>query len=104
MGTDKDQTQMNRHENEAQKGQGQSGQSGRGTDYGQGQGSNYGQGQGQTGQGQGQTGQGQTGKMGTHDWDAKNPGDKARGGQTDPAQPDGTTPLERNQRPINQSR
>jgi hypothetical protein len=37
------------------------------------------------------------------DWDKENPG-MERGDQTKPPQPEGTTPLERDQRPINQSR
>ncbi len=49
------------------------------------------------GQGQGQ-GQGQS----QHDWQGTD--DMEQGKATDPAQPSGTKPLERDQRPINQSR
>jgi hypothetical protein len=56
------------------------------------------QGQGQR-QGQSQ-GQGQT----QHDWQGQGTDDMEQGKATDPAQPSGTTPLERDQRPINQSR
>ena len=44
------------------------------------------------------TGQGQ------HDWHGQGTDDMEQGKGTDPAQPSGTTPLERDQRPINQSR
>lgn len=39
----------------------------------------------------------------TQDWEKGTPG-MEQGDQTKPPQPDGTTPLERDQRPINQSR
>jgi hypothetical protein len=65
-------------------------------------------------QGQGQMGQGPDwnkdktkdqawNKEKTQDWNKENP-DMERGDQTKPPQPEGTTPLERDQRPINQSR
>ncbi len=39
-----------------------------------------------------------------HDWQGQGTDDMEQGKATDPAQPSGTTPLERDQRPINQSR
>lgn len=39
-----------------------------------------------------------------HDWQGQGNDDMEQGKATDPAQPSGTTPLERDQRPINQSR
>lgn len=39
-----------------------------------------------------------------HDWQGQGTDDMEQGKATDPAQPSGTAPLERDQRPINQSR
>lgn len=39
-----------------------------------------------------------------HDWQGQGTDDMEQGKATDPAQPSGTKPLERDQRPINQSR
>jgi hypothetical protein len=63
-------------------------------------------------QGQGQMGEDQPwNKDKPKDWDKDKPQDwdkenaaMERGDQTTPPQPDGTKPLERDQRPINQSR
>ncbi len=97
MGNDKDRTQMSQHETKALQAQDDSGGTGGTGQGGQGQGRDY----GQTNQGQG--GYGQTGQTGTHEWDTEHGDDMTRGDRTDPAQPDGTTPFERDQRPINQS-
>ncbi len=51
-----------------------------------------------------QTGQDQTWKQDrSQDWDADSSG-MTQGKETDPAQPDGTRPLERDQAPMNQKR
>jgi hypothetical protein len=39
-----------------------------------------------------------------HDWQGQGTDDMEQGNATGPAQPSGTKPLERDQRPINQSR
>jgi hypothetical protein len=58
----------------------------------------------QTGPQTGQTGQHQPWKQDrSQDWDTDTSG-MTQGHQTDPAQPDGTKPLERDQQPTNQNR
>jgi hypothetical protein len=59
---------------------------------------------GQTGTRTGQTGQDQTWKQDRpQDWDSDTSG-MTQDAKTDPAQPDGTRPLERDQQPMDQKR
>jgi hypothetical protein len=59
---------------------------------------------GQTGTKTGQTGQEQSWKQDrSQDWETET-GGMTRGDRTDPAQPDGTRPLERDRQPIDQKR